>query len=741
MKKIYRYLFLLLFLIIPFSVKASTTVFNFSYTGNYQTFTVPVDGIYKVQLWGASGGDAGGYVGGNGAYTSGNIELKAGDTIYIYVGAGGTNSTGTLVHNTNFNGGGYLDSNIYTDRQGGGATDMRYFTSAPTSSDISWNSATGLRSRIMVAAGGGGGAYWDGNPSGEHGYGGAGGTLTGNNSNSTIRNATGGTQISGCIEGGRNSSGGVSGAVGVGGSSWCGGSGGSGYYGGGGNNWMHNAGAGGSSYISGYTGCVAVTSISSTSPKSGCTSGTTDVTCSYHYTGMKFTNTSMIAGNASMPTHDGSSTMTGNDGNGYASITLLQPTTVDYVTTISVSNATLSPSFASTTYSYDVLLDSENSLVDISAPLIDSANTITGVGTYSIPSGASSHSITITNQYGYVQVYTINFYRPASSYKYLKDITIDGTSITGFSPEVLTYNITASYKLDTFDLEGVVARTSQTVYGNGTTTTKSGNNQFIITVVSEDGKSTIDYTLNIYRPHSSKLKTLKFGEYELNTDFNPEILTYSVTIPSTTLSLDVTATPYDEEATTKATGFGYINMSGKGTIIVTEPNSTPTTYTIVITKEAAYASSTDTFGYTGTYQEYIAPATGTYEFDVWGAQGGGGTPNSSSGSRGGAGGYSVGYMKLKKDQVIYVYVGGAGSYASSFQIGGGYNGGGGGGTNGYGGGGATDIRIFSSDPTDDDLLWNSTTGLGNRIIVAGGGGGADNAGDSRGGGDDGSGGE
>src|SRR5574344_2308818 len=141
MKKIYRYLFLLLFLIIPFSVKASTTVFNFSYTGNYQTFTVPVDGIYKVQLWGASGGDAGGYVGGNGAYTSGNIELKAGDTIYIYVGAGGTNSTGTLVQNTNFNGGGYLDSNIYTDRQGGGATDIRYFTSAPTSSDISWNSA------------------------------------------------------------------------------------------------------------------------------------------------------------------------------------------------------------------------------------------------------------------------------------------------------------------------------------------------------------------------------------------------------------------------------------------------------------------------------------------------------------------------------------------------------------------------------------------------------------------------
>jgi hypothetical protein len=34
----------------------------------------------------------------------------------------------------------------------------------------------------------------------------------------------------------------------------------------------------------------------------------------------------MIAGNASMPTHDGTSTMTGNDGNGYAKITYLGTT-------------------------------------------------------------------------------------------------------------------------------------------------------------------------------------------------------------------------------------------------------------------------------------------------------------------------------------------------------------------------------------------------------------------------------
>ncbi|HPZ23740.1 MAG TPA: glycine rich domain-containing protein [Bacilli bacterium] len=50
------------------------------------------------------------------------------------------------------------------------------------------------------------------------------------------------------------------------------------------------------------------------------------MTCSYHYSGYVFTNANMIAGNASMPTHDGTSTMTGNSGNGYARITYLGKT-------------------------------------------------------------------------------------------------------------------------------------------------------------------------------------------------------------------------------------------------------------------------------------------------------------------------------------------------------------------------------------------------------------------------------
>ena len=77
--------------------------------------------------------------------------------------------------------------------------------------------------------------------------------------------------------------------------------GGGGYYGGGGANasgvqcYLHSASSG-SSYISGHTGCVAITSEENETPKSGCETGTTNNSCSIHYSGKTFANTVMIDG-------------------------------------------------------------------------------------------------------------------------------------------------------------------------------------------------------------------------------------------------------------------------------------------------------------------------------------------------------------------------------------------------------------------------------------------------------------
>ncbi len=110
--------------------------------------------------------------------------------------------------------------------------------------------------------------------------------------------------------------------------------GGNGYYGG-------SEGSGGSSFISGHNGCVAITedstedNIKQRTDSNGrtCTDGTTDITCSYHYSGYKFTDTVMIDGAGynwttvkgdyvGQPQPDGTIT-TGHSGNGYARITYI----------------------------------------------------------------------------------------------------------------------------------------------------------------------------------------------------------------------------------------------------------------------------------------------------------------------------------------------------------------------------------------------------------------------------------
>ena len=81
-------------------------------------------------------------------------------------------------------------------------------------------------------------------------------------------------------------------------------------------------GSGGSSFVSGHDGAIAIESKNSTTPKSGCLVGTTDIECSKHYSSKVFTNTIIKAGNETMPTSTGT-TQIGQAGNGYIQITKL----------------------------------------------------------------------------------------------------------------------------------------------------------------------------------------------------------------------------------------------------------------------------------------------------------------------------------------------------------------------------------------------------------------------------------
>ena len=314
------------------------TSWDFDYVDRIQEISLPYAGTYKIQLWGAQGGtyNANMY-GGYGAYTEGLIELPINQKLYIVVGSQPPNTNAN--YQGGYNGGGTCSSSKDQDgRTGGGATDIRLVGGT-------WSDVESLNSRIMVA-GAGGGAAGGNNYSTYHATGGAAGGITGyvtNNYTSTSfsYSGTGGSQIAGGYYKKSSSNSTAKGKFGKGGGAADneGSGGGAGYYGGGGSA-SAGAGGGGSSYISGHTGCVAISEGSTAEPRAvkttGCTTGTTDNSCSIHYSNLVFTNTKMIDGEGyswtndvgdqeQMPTPDGElyDLGTGHVGNGHARITYI----------------------------------------------------------------------------------------------------------------------------------------------------------------------------------------------------------------------------------------------------------------------------------------------------------------------------------------------------------------------------------------------------------------------------------
>ena len=271
---------------------------EFAYTGAVQTYEVLFDGNYKLEVWGAQGGGAHhsseNGTAGKGGYSTGVVTLKAGDILYVYVGGEGKTKVLKGTVDGGFNGGGYGWSNTGgssdVPSSGGGATDIRLVRANGSwynTNHTSWLTDESLLSRIIVAGGGGGGGM-------DREAAGSGGGTSG-----ISGNGAGGTQTTGHAFGKGADSTTANGAN----ANYGGPGAGGGWYGGSLSGWR-GAGGGSGFILTAETVGNAPTGYS--------------VSSDYY-----LSSASTIAGNALMPTHDGTSTMTGNEGNGYAKITCL----------------------------------------------------------------------------------------------------------------------------------------------------------------------------------------------------------------------------------------------------------------------------------------------------------------------------------------------------------------------------------------------------------------------------------
>ena len=306
---------------------------NYTSTSSVQEFIAPEKGTYEVELWGASGGDGictyregcRDGEGGKGSYTKGLLDLEKGESIYMYVGAKGSDATVTNTTNPGGYNGGGIGGNGGSDDSaggGGGATDIRLV-------DGTYSDFDSLKSRIMVASGGGGGScltstrtfpddleldYRNGagleNPSvNSYGY------YPTYPCTIPSTTQTSGNSFGLGKNGGSNSHGTGGGGAGYYGGTFCLSSG------------HGSGGSGGTSFISGHTGSDAITS-SSTS------NNITHTGSSTHYSGKVFRQTEMIDGSGckwtDQKTNDCSGQVqpdgtiaSGHTGNGYVRIRLI----------------------------------------------------------------------------------------------------------------------------------------------------------------------------------------------------------------------------------------------------------------------------------------------------------------------------------------------------------------------------------------------------------------------------------
>lgn len=606
-------------------------ILNFGYTGAVQSVTLP-KGTYKLECWGAQGGDhfnyASQYRTTVGGYSVGTITLSKTTNIYIYVGGAGTYSSGSGgAALGGFNGGGYAYSSNRQTNSGGGATDIR----------ISQDS---LYARVIVAGGAGAGRDSSSNSyatskgvSSGGGLSGIGGNYYSDSTFGTGRGGRPGTQTAAGENGVcQNSETLIAAGFGFGGftavNSTYGVGGGGGWYGGGAGSADSNGG-GGSGYV--YTSSTA------SNYPSGCL-----LNSSYYLSDAK-----TIAGNTSFTSPTGSSE-TGHSGNGYCRITVIECKNTALYTRInnSMKKATAFYFKLNNNKMYGVgsaNSNPQNSTI-MNFTYTGSVQTTTLVpGEYKFEcwgaSGGDAANATYNGGTGGKGGYSFGILKVSNTSKYYIIVGGQGQS----------YNTSLS--------KSYAGAGGFGGGGAGGAAWMSGN------VSGGSGGGGLSGIFKSATYNGNEIIIAGGGGAGGGSGYINPVLKNSNLIAG-------------DQSFPSPTGGTETGHSGNGYVRITK-------LTDIIYLTHAKNDIMD-FNYTGSVQSKTLKP-GTYTIECWGGQGG-----SYNSYIGGYGGYSKGTITLTKTTTVYVSVGGAGSSSSTAA---GFNGGGTGISSGRGGGGATDVRI------------------------------------------------
>jgi hypothetical protein len=239
--------------------------------------------------------------------------------------------------------------------------------------------------------------------------------------------------------------------------------------------------------------------------------------------------------------------------------------------------------FAAGTIAYNLTLPYGTSTVPAISATVNEAHATTLIT--QAPSVTGSGTVVVTAQDGSTtKTYTVNFSVAASpsTDATLKDLKVDGTTVTGFAAGTIFYNVVLPYGTST--VPAITATVNEanatTLITNASSVTGAGT----VVVTAQDGTTKITYTVNfsVAAPSTdATLTDLQVTGRTLSPAFSAGTLTYSVVLPFGTIIGNLPVITYTTAPNATAVKTNATALPGASTIDVTaQDGTTKKTYTI-----------------------------------------------------------------------------------------------------------------------------------------------------------------
>ncbi len=263
---------------------------------------------------------------------------------------------------------------------------------------------------------------------------------------------------------------------------------------------------------------------------------------------------------------------------------------VNTLSSITVSGGTLSPAFSTNTTSYTATVNSDSTTITVSKT--DSSSSVSGDGTKTLSYGNNTFNIVVTAEDGSTKTYILTISRPDNrdTNNKLSSITLsDGTLSPNFTSETMTYTAKVNANVSKVTINAIKSSAKASFvngYGSREVNLSYGENKVLVKVISENEVERI-YSIFITRAddrsNNNYLKSLSIDKGTIG--FKKDTLEYAITVNYNVDKATIIAAVEDKTALIAGTGEKTLEV-GKNEfeIVVTAENTSKKTYKVTVTR-------------------------------------------------------------------------------------------------------------------------------------------------------------